>query len=47
MQAKDCMKLLYRWLVKREKETRRVKDRPFSEVDVSNLDLIKAGDGQA
>ncbi|KAK0216154.1 hypothetical protein IW262DRAFT_1496152 [Armillaria fumosa] len=45
--AKDCMKLLYRWLVKREKETRKVKDRPFSEVDISNLDLIKAGDGQA
>ncbi|KAF8887208.1 hypothetical protein CPB85DRAFT_1335662 [Mucidula mucida] len=38
--ARDCLQLLFRWLVKRERESRRIKDRPFSEVDVSSLDLI-------
>ena len=39
-QAKDCLQLLHLWLTKRELETRRVKNRDFSGVDVNELDLI-------
>ncbi|KAF8630265.1 hypothetical protein AX17_005451 [Amanita inopinata Kibby_2008] len=38
--AKDCLQLLHLWLTKRELETRRVKNRDFSGVDVNELDLV-------
>jgi len=38
--AKDCIHLFHLWLVKRELETRRVKSRNFSGVDIKELDLI-------
>ncbi|KAF8346676.1 hypothetical protein F5887DRAFT_883022 [Amanita rubescens] len=38
--AKDCLQLLHLWLTKRELETRRVRNRDFSGVDVNELDLI-------
>ena len=40
LQAKDCVQLLHLYLAKREFETRRVKNRPFDGVDLSQLDLI-------
>ncbi|KAK2465165.1 hypothetical protein APHAL10511_002857 [Amanita phalloides] len=38
--AKDCLQLLHLWLTKRELETRRVKNKDFSGVDLNELDLI-------
>lgn len=43
LQAKDCIQLLHLWLAKRELETRRVKDRDFTGVDVRELDLLVPG----
>ncbi|KAF8154187.1 hypothetical protein B0H34DRAFT_661343 [Crassisporium funariophilum] len=37
---KDCVQLLHLYLAKRELESRRVKDRDFSGVDVRELDLL-------
>lgn len=39
-QAKDCAEMLHLYLAKREFETRRIKNRPFEGVDLSQLDLI-------
>ena len=41
-QAKDCIRLLYLWLTKRELESRKVKNRTFAGVDIKELDLIKS-----
>jgi len=38
--VKDCVQLLHLWLAKRELESRRVKDRDFSGVDIRELDLL-------
>jgi len=38
--AKDCLTLFHLWLMKREIETRKVKNRTFAGVDVKELDLI-------
>ncbi|PFH47626.1 hypothetical protein AMATHDRAFT_42818 [Amanita thiersii Skay4041] len=38
--AKDCLQLLHLWLTKRELETRKVKNRDFSGVDLTELDLV-------
>jgi len=38
--AKDCLHLLHLWYAKRELETRRVKNKSFEGVDISELDLI-------
>lgn len=39
--AKDALNLLRLWLVKRERETRRIKNRDFAGVDITGLDLIE------
>ncbi|KAJ3793357.1 hypothetical protein GGU11DRAFT_410270 [Lentinula aff. detonsa] len=39
--AKDALNLLHLWLVKRERETRRIKNRDFAGVDITELDLIE------
>ncbi|KAE9403405.1 hypothetical protein BT96DRAFT_1016972 [Gymnopus androsaceus JB14] len=38
--AKDALNLLHLWLIKRERETRKIKNRDFAGVDISGLDLI-------
>lgn len=40
LQARDCVHLLHIWLSKRELESRKVKSRDFSGVDIRELDLI-------
>lgn len=40
LQAKDCLQLLHLWLAKRELESRHVKNRDFSGVDIRELDLV-------
>ena len=40
LQVKDCVQLLHLWLAKRELESRRVKDRDFTGVDIRELDLL-------
>lgn len=37
---KDAIHLLHLWLKKRELESRRVRDRDFSGVDIRELDLL-------
>ena len=39
-QVKDAIHLLHLWLKKRELESRRVKDRDFSGIDIRELDLL-------
>ncbi|KAJ4480929.1 hypothetical protein J3R30DRAFT_2380835 [Lentinula aciculospora] len=39
--AKDALNLLHLWLVKRERESRRIKNRDFAGVDITGLDLIE------
>ncbi|KAJ3837242.1 hypothetical protein EV361DRAFT_797926 [Lentinula raphanica] len=39
--AKDALNLLHLWLIKRERETRRIKNRDFAGVDITGLDLIE------
>ena len=41
-QVKDAIHLLHLWLKKRELESRRVKDRDFSGIDIRELDLLPA-----
>ncbi|KAH9920890.1 uncharacterized protein BXZ73DRAFT_52026 [Epithele typhae] len=38
--AKDCVRLFHLWLTKREMESRRIKNRNFTGVDIRELDLI-------
>ncbi|KAI0326290.1 hypothetical protein GY45DRAFT_1310686 [Cubamyces sp. BRFM 1775] len=45
--TKDCIRLLHLWLTKRELQSRRVKNRPFTGVDIQELDLIPRPDTQA
>ena len=40
--VKDAIHLLHLWLKKRELESRRVKDRDFSGIDIRELDLLPA-----
>ncbi|KAH9893983.1 hypothetical protein C8Q73DRAFT_759979 [Cubamyces lactineus] len=44
--TKDCIRLLHLWLTKRELQSRRVKSRPFTGVDIRELDLIQTSDAQ-
>jgi hypothetical protein len=39
-QAKDFLHLLHLWITKRELTSRRLKSRPFDDVDPAQLDLI-------
>jgi hypothetical protein len=39
-QVKDAIHILHLWLKKRELESRRVRDRDFSGVDIRELDLL-------
>ncbi|KAL0569467.1 hypothetical protein V5O48_012493 [Marasmius crinis-equi] len=43
--AKDALHLLHLYLVKKEVETRRVKNRDFRDVDVSGLEIIPRAEG--
>jgi hypothetical protein len=39
--AKDCVYLLYQYHLRRERESRRIKNRSFAGIDVKDLDLIR------
>jgi len=43
--AKDCMSLWHEWMSQRELRTRKLKSRPFDDVDPAELDLLANAQG--